>query len=218
MPDLTRWTGRTAALLCGVITAASPAAADSGDSQVSYSIFKEGEPIGHERYRFQRDGEQVNVELTVESAVHILFLDFHYRHQRRESWSGDQLEQLVADTDDDGSRHHVEANGDGHGGLSVQSDGKTLMLGPDAFPLSMWRRAVLGHATLFAVESDDAPYHVTVKDLGSDAVTIGGSSIACQHYALTGDVDRDLWYDADGMLAKVAFRRRGFAISIVRDP
>ncbi len=194
-----------------------PAAAQDART-VTYSILKEGEKIGSETYQLRSDGDHLAVQLAVESHVRILFLDFNYHHKRSESWTGDRLDSLVADTDDDGTKHHVEANADGKGGLSLTSDTKPITLPADAFPLAMWRKAMLGHSTLFAVESDDAPYHVSFKDLGTDAVLIGGVKLDCQHVAMTGDVDRDLWYDADGMLAKVTFRRRGFGITILRDP
>ena len=195
---------------------ALPCAGFAQSRTVSYSILKEGDPIGKEIYDITQDGDQITVKLVVDSKVRILFLDFHYHHERSESWDGDKLVKLVADTDDDGTKHHVEAtNTDGK--LSVTSDGKALQVAADAFPLAMWRKAIVGHNDLFAVESDDKPYKVTIKDVGPESVEIGGQKIACEHYAMTGDVDRDLWYDPDGMLAKVSFRRRGFGISLLRD-
>ena len=194
------------------------AVAETADSTFTYSILKEGEPIGKETYQFTRDGDQIGVQLTVDSSVHILFLDFRYHHRRTESWSGERLDALIADTDDDGTKHHLEARSDGQGGLTLSSDGKKQPIPAGAFPLSMWRRSLLGHTTLFAVESDDGFFDVAFKDLGADPLIIGGKRVACEHFAMTGDVDRDLWYDTDVMLAKVTFRRRGFGISIVRDP
>ncbi|MBV8630315.1 MAG: hypothetical protein JOZ83_05285, partial [Silvibacterium sp.] len=55
------------------------------------------------------------------------------------------------------------------------------------------------------------------KDIGPDSLTIGGEKVATEHFSLSGDIERELWYDADGVLAKTTFRRRGFGIAIVRD-
>jgi len=195
----------------------SAATAQNGRT-VNYAILKEGEPIGRETYLLLQEGEHVTVKLTVESRVRILLIDFRYSHKRSESWNGDRLERLVADTDDDGSKHHVEAVADGNGGLTVTSDARPAGIATSAFPLSMWRRSIVGHDNLFAVESGDGPLHVAFKDLGPEVVTIGGRAVDCQHYMMTGDVDRDLWYDADGLLAKASFRRRGFGITILREP
>jgi hypothetical protein len=202
--------------ILGAILGALPAAAQTART-VSYSILKEGDPIGKEVYDIAKEGERTIVKLAVQSDVHILFLDFRYRHNRTEVWDGDHLVKLSADTDDDGSKHHVEAVADGQGGLTVTSDNKPILVAADSYPLSMWQKSIVGHANLFAVESNDAPYRVTFRDVGAETLTIGDRKLECEHYAMTGDVDRDLWYDADGMLAKVNFRRRGFGISIVRD-
>lgn len=205
-------------LLVILLIGVAPPARAAEEKRVSFSILKEGDPIGRERYQIQQDGDQVMVQLSVESKVHILFLDFNYHHTRNEIWNGEHLEKLIADTDDDGSKHHVEALQDPSGELKLVSDRRPIPLPADAYPLVMWRKSVITHGTLFAVESDDAPYHVTIKDIGPDPVMIGADRIECEHYAMSGDVDRDLWYDAEGMLAKVSFRRRGFGIVILRDP
>ena len=184
---------------------------------VSYTILKEGDPIGKETYVIDRDGDHTAVSLTVDSAVHILFLDFRYHHTRTESWTGPTLEKLSADTDDDGTKHHVEIAADPAGGFKVTTDGKAVAVPSDAFPLAQWNKAMTGHPVLIPVESDDAPYKVSFKDSGPASIAIGGQTVQTEHYLLSGDVERDLWYDADGVLAKVAFRRRGFNIAIVRD-
>ena len=184
---------------------------------VTYTILKEGDPIGKETYVIDRDGDHTNVSLTVDSAVHILFLDFKYHHTRTESWNGTALEKLSADTDDDGTKHHVEIAADPAGGFKTTTDGKAVNTGADAFPLAQWDKAMVNHPVLIPVESDDSPYKVAFKDAGTASIAIAGQTVQTEHYVLSGDVERDLWYDQDGMLAKVTFRRRGFNIAIVRD-
>jgi hypothetical protein len=158
------------------------------------------------------------VALTVDSAVRILFLDFRYHHTRTESWNGTHLEKLSADTDDDGTKHHVEiAAKEGGAGFTTSTDGKSVETADDAFPVAQWNRAMVGHPVLISVETDDKPYKVAFKDVGPETLSIGGQQIATEHVTLSGDLERELWYDNDGVLAKVTFRRRGFGIAIVRD-
>ncbi len=204
----------TAALVLGA--AAGMPAAQAATQSFSYTILKDGEPIGKEVYTISHDGDKTMVQATAESAVQVLFIDFHYHHQRTETWTGDHLDRLVADTDDDGTKHHVEAQPAG-GGVKVTADGKRTELPPDALPLSMWTRAVVEHSTLYSVENADSPYKVSISDLGRETVKTGKGDLAAEHYAMAGDVERDLWYAPDGSLVKVAFHRRGFLITIVRD-
>jgi len=185
---------------------------------ITYTILKDGDPIGKETYVLDRDGDHTGVALTVDSAVRILFLDFKYHHTRTESWNGTKLEKLSADTDDDGTKHHVEIAAKENGtGFTVTTDGKPVLAPDDAFPLAQWNRAMAPHPVLIPVENDDKPYKVAVKDIGPDSLTIGGEKVATEHFSLSGDIERELWYDADGVLAKTTFRRRGFGIAIVRD-
>jgi hypothetical protein len=211
----------SAACVRGAIAAvtllALPAFALAESRTITYTILKEGDPIGKETYVVDRDGERTTVALTVDSAVHILFLDFKYHHMRTESWSGPALEKLSADTDDDGTKHHVEIAADAAGGFKVTTDGKPVTVPADAFPLAQWNKAIVDHPVLIPVESDDAPYKASWKDAGPASLTIGGQPLQTEHYVLSGDIDRDLWYDSDGVLAKTTFRRRGFGIAIVRD-
>jgi hypothetical protein len=208
---------RRRSLAAALIALLAPGFALADSKTVTYTILKEGDPIGKESYVIDRDGDRTTVALTVDSAVHILFLDFKYHHTRTESWNGTTLEKLSADTDDDGSKYHVEISADAGGGYKVTTDGKAVTVSAEAFPLAQWNKAIVGHPVLIPVESDDSPYKVAFKDSGPDSLTIGGQKVDTEHYVLSGDVDRDLWYDSDGVLAKVTFRRRGFGIAIVRD-
>ena len=208
---------RARGLAAALALLALPGFALAESKTVTYTILKEGDPIGKETYVIDKDGERTSVALTVDSAVHILFLDFKYHHTRTESWNGAALEKASADTDDDGSKHHVEIAANPAGGFTVTTDGKAVATPPDAFPVVQWNKAMVGHPVLIPVESDDTPYKASFKDAGAASVTIGGQAVQTEHFVLSGDIDRDLWYDTDGVLAKVTFRRRGFNIAIVRD-
>src|SRR5579859_267633 len=209
---------RARSLAAAVTLLALPGFALAESKTVTYTILKEGDPIGKETYMIDRDGDHTSVALTVDSAVHILFLDFKYHHTRTESWTGAQLEKLSADTDDDGTKHHVEIAAKENGpGFTVNTDGKAVTVPDDAFPVAQWNHAMVGHPVLISVENDDKPYKAAFKDIGPDSLTIGGEKVATEHFTLSGDLERELWYDTDGVLAKVTFRRRGFGIAIVRD-
>jgi hypothetical protein len=58
---------------------------------------------------------------------------------------------------------------------------------------------------------------VSFKDLGAETITLAGQQIEAQHYRMVGDEERDLWFDPQGRIAKVAFRRYGADIEYVRD-
>lgn len=182
---------------------------------LSYVILKEGEPIGHETVVITKSGDRTTVEVRTETRVKVLFLDFHYNHRREETWRSGSLERMVADTDDDGTIHHIDVIGD-VSGMRLTLDGVAKDLPVDALPLSLWGKAILDRKVLYGV-SDAAPYHVTIQDLGAASLVRNGQEVTAEHYHIAGDVDRELWYGGDGLLLKTTFERRGYPIEIVRE-
>lgn len=198
----------TAALMSGNVQAATPAG-------LSFAIFMDKDPIGHESYAFSQEGDRTLVAVETQTNVKMLFLTFRYHHQRQESWQGGRVTQLSAQTDDDGSPHHIDAVDDGRS-VQLTADGKIQSLPEGSLPLSLWSKAVLTAPVLFGI-IDAQPYHVTVQDLGPETLTVGGKAVGTEHYRISGDLQRELWYGADDLLVKASFDRRGYPITFIRD-
>lgn len=181
---------------------------------LDYDIRKEGEPIGREHVRINRQDGVATVEVQTRTRAKVLFLEFHYDHGRREEWRDGALMRMVADTDDDGAKAHLDATRL-ESGWSFTVNGQASQRPGDMLPLTLWGRAVLDRKELFSV-IDAKPYRVQVASLGSESVTIDGRTVAAEHFRITGDVERDLWYGADGYLVRAAFQRSGYAIEMVR--
>lgn len=202
-----------AAVLAGCLAAAT--ASQAADRPLSYVVLKEGEPIGRETVAIHQDGDHTTVQVQTETRVKVLFLDFHYHHQRTETWVGDRLDHLVAETDDDGTPHHIEAWSQGST-TRLTVDGADKDLSGAALPLTLWGEAILDRSMVYSVV-DATPYRVSISPLGSETLTVGGRRIETEHYRMSGEVDRELWYGKDGYLVKVAFERRGYPIEFVRE-
>jgi hypothetical protein len=147
--------------------------------------------------------------------VKVLFLDFHYDHHREETWRAGHLERMVADTDDDGSIHHIDLIHN-DASMILTLDGKVTEMPAEALPLSLWSKAILDRRILYGV-SDAEPYHVAIQALGTVVLARNGREEKAEHYRIAGDVERELWYGEDGLLLKTSFRRRGYPIEIVRE-
>lgn len=182
---------------------------------LTYTILMDGDPIGQEDYAFRQDAGRLDVSVQTKTDVKLLFLTFHYRHQRQESWQDGKLVHMVADTDDDGTKHHVE-EAVTQDGETVSLDGKAAALPADSFPLSLWSQMVLSGSDLYGV-TDAEPFHVSVKDLGAETLTLNGKALQSHHFRIDGDVQRDLWYGQDGLLLQTTFTRRGYPIKFIRN-
>src|SRR5690606_27113487 len=85
----------------------------------------------------------------------------------------------------------------------------------DIIPASFWHPGTVSATTLLDPVRG-RPREVTVQDLGNDAVIAGGREIEARHYAITGQIERELWYDAEGKLVKVRFAAKdGSEIAVI---
>ena len=58
---------------------------------------------------------------------------------------------------------------------------------------------------------------VRVADLGSENVPVNGGNLNAHHYRISGGLERDLWYDENGNLARVAFKAEdGSTVTYIR--
>lgn len=176
----------------------------------TYSILMDGSPVGQEQVRVQPQGDTVTVNVTASTRVKVLFLNFRYDHQRQEVWRGGRLESMHARTDDDGKPHSVEMTRKGDG-WALTVDGKTSAAAASALPLTLWTPEVLKRPTLLSV-IDAQPYPVTVQALGVETLDLGSRTVEAQRHRISGGIDRDLWYAADGTLLKAQFKRSGYDV------
>lgn len=181
---------------------------------LDYDIRKEGEPIGREQVRIDRQDGVAVIDVQTRTRAKVLFLEFHYDHSRREEWRDGALVRMVADTDDDGTKSHLDASRSAAGWV-LSVNGQQSQRAGDPLPLTLWGRAVLDRAELFSI-IDAKPYRVRVVSLGTESVSIDGRAVNAEHFRISGDVERDLWYGADGYLLRAAFQRSGYAIEMVR--
>lgn len=169
---------------------------------LEYTILKEGEPIGHENVVIDMDGDKTIVDVETETHVKVLFLNFNYEHKRKETWLSNELVSMQSKTNDDGSPHTYNLTRQGDV-LALNVDGKDVSADKDALPLTLWGKAALNRKVLLSV-IDAQPYKVETTQLGEN------------HYKVSGDIERELWFSKDGYLEKAAFKRKGFLIEFLR--
>jgi len=194
--------------------ALAPASAAPTES-FAFTILRENDPVGHDAYVIATNGDEKTVHVETQSDAKVLFISFHYRHSRTEVWKGDTLVRFTSDTDDDGTKHHVEAHQEG-GMLIGTVDGARKTLPGNAIPFTLWTHDLLTPSIpLFDIQ-DFAPLKVQFIDKGNASLSLPGRTVAVHHYQVIGDLQWELWYAADGTLLKTAFKRLGYPISFVR--
>ncbi len=192
--------------LAVALTASCGAAAwtipDGG--MLRFQVLREGSPIGTHTLRFAEDADALRVEVVTDVAVDVAFITvYRFAHEGREVWRDGRLVALDSQTDDDGTDHRLTISAEG-GKLVVEGDGKRSEAAPGIIPASLWHPELVEQPVLLNT-LDGRAMAVDVTLVGTEAVPARGGTVEARHYAIRGDLERDVWYDDAGTLVRVRF-------------
>ena len=194
-----------------------PAAGES----IVFDVYRDGDTrFGTHEVRFDRDGEDVLVELRIRLRAGLGPITvFRYEHDARERWRDDQLIAMSARTLKDGEVYQVEARREGDD-LVVNGDdpdrGEFVERFPIGFPPSShWHGYPAGMEAMLNTEHGTR-MDTTVEYLGEEEIEADGGTIMASRFRLSSTLTVDLWYDENGRWAGCAFEARGRPIRYVR--
>ena len=192
-----------AVLVLAVTSTGALSVVTPGDGR-SFAIQRNGEDIGLHEVTFTRQDDRLDVRIKVEVDYRFLFIPVYlFEHEAHEVWVGGVLRELRAKTNDNGETFDVVVRPNG-AGLVLSVNGEERDVGRDAVPSSLWRQD-MARAGQLIDPADGAVMTVDVGDAKWEEITVRGETIRARRYVMTGDLDRELWYDAAGMLVKVRF-------------
>jgi hypothetical protein len=182
---------------------------------IDFKVMRGDSPLGDHRLSFSRQGETLNVEIAVDLGVDFgPFRVYEYTHRNREVWRDGELVRLNSETDDNGESYfvHVERTPEG---LRVETrDGVTLASG-DVVPTSYWNYDIVEADKVLSTQRGEI-LEVSTELVGEEEIWVEGEAIPARHYRMTGELELDLWYDADDQWVKTAFVVRGEQIEYFR--
>jgi hypothetical protein len=181
-----------------VATAAAPAPAET----MRFAIMRNGEQIGTHAIEISRAGPEINVRITTDLAVKVLFVTaYRLQHSATERWVNGQLVAFNSTTDNNGVRHKVNASRSGSG-LEVEADGKTSRVDQNVLPASFWNPDLMRRQA--ALDPQDGQVDpISVTDDGMEDLSLGGRALKAHHYEMKGRYSHDIWYDERGRLVQV---------------
>ncbi len=177
------------------------------DGEIDFLVLRHGTVIGTHRIRFARAQGRLVVRSDVEIEAGVPGAPLaRFVHHAEEVWVDGWLHAVVSDTDDDGRRYRLRAERrDGIFQGSV--NGRAFTLSGYIIPTSFWHRDTPASGALFDT-IDGMVKFVRPRLIGAERVPVGGKPVLAKHYALSGAFRRELWYDADCNLVRVAWLAR----------
>ena len=179
----------------------SVAIADDG---LTFTVMRNGDEIGTHEIEITSRGDRMEVEIETEVAVKLAFITvYNFDHEGHEVWQGGRLVSYESRTDDDGTEKSLRARAAGDH-LAVDGSAAKRNAPASVIPGSLWNQATVAQSKLMN-SLDGSEMAIAVADLGDEDVVAGGKSLRARHYSLTGDLQREVWYDSAGRLVKVRF-------------
>lgn len=181
----------------GVFLQGASARAATGRRDLSFAVYREGDPIGEHRVQLERDGPLLRVVIDVRLEVKFAFIPFYrYLHTNREIWDGGRLRSLESRTDDNGVQHQISARSD-DGRLVVEGTEGRLVLPAETVTTTYWDEATVRRGEWLDTQSGRLA-RSTVTPHQPELVRTGGGAVEARRYVLAGDLDCELWYDEQG--------------------
>lgn len=183
-------------------------AADSraaAPSDLSFTVLRNGDPIGTHAYTFKKRGSRTIVGIVTDIKVKVAFFTaYRFEHKASEEWYKGKMVRTASVTNDDGTDHKLEVS-KGAGALKINGDGNKSKADLGVMPASLWHPDTVKNNVLLNT-LDGHMMTVKVDALGEEKVLVKGSEVAAQHYRISGDLERELWFDANGTLVQVQFK------------
>ena len=206
------WTAR----LCGALALILLPWAAQGDhlAEYHYTVMRDGAAIGTHRVSVSPQGE--NVEVETETSLEVAFGPltlYAMEHQRHEVWRDGELEEMAAHTNKNGDVYDIAISRDPEGYTRV-INGRMDRFDPSIKLLALWHEDLFKFSS-FLSPIEDKTYEISVDFIGADKVNLINQSVDAFAYRMSGDTNRELWYDADGHIIKVRLLDHSTAIEYV---
>ncbi|NKB55926.1 MAG: hypothetical protein GKS00_06285 [Alphaproteobacteria bacterium] len=193
------------AMLVTPYTASGAGVPDGG--VLDFAVLRNGSKIGHHVIRFERSGDPMIVRIEAQIDYRLAFIPLYlFQHVSREEWRDGRLVGMVAETNDNGDDYHIEVKPDGSE-LSLSINGEETPIDPEMVPASLWNIALVKRGSILDPADGDL-MKVAIRDSGEEVIEVRGQEIRARRYVMTGDFERDLWYDKQSILVQVRFKGR----------
>lgn len=185
-------------------------------NRLGFDIIRKESKLGTHVLTFEPGGNGLTVHVAVELAYKIAGITlYHYTHHATETWSGDQVIRIESTTDENGTPYQVSGHRES-AGLVVQGTKAPRYVAPaNALPATHWNRRELDGPWINT--QDGRIMRPKIAQLGIEAIpAAGGATLHARHYALTGDVQLDMFYDDRLGWAGLSFVKSGTPIRYER--
>jgi hypothetical protein len=184
------------------------AAPEAGETMV-YDIHHEDHGlVGRHKVSFENDGGDLVVEIESEIKVKGLFVTaFRFEATRRERWRDGKMIAYESQTHDDGTQITVSARAEGDK-LIIDGPNGTAQAPLGTFPTHPWNKDIVKSGLL--MESKTGKLRkVAIASAGAETLVLDDRSVTTTRYEMTGEMERELWFDEQENWVRLRFVKDG---------
>ena len=182
-------------------------AAPPPGGSLDFTVLRNGSQVGRHEMLFRNEADGLKIDIRTNVAVKVAFITaYRFEHEGHEIWQNGRLIRLWSKTNDDGTPHVLDVSAGGNE-LSVMADGREAERATVSIPASLWNERIVQQRSILNT-LDGSRMTIAVADLGPETVPVKGRPVPARHYSITGDLQRELWYDAQNVLVKVRFKAK----------
>ena len=186
--------------------------AEPQTQRFSYAIMRNGMQIGQHDVEIATEGATTTVDFRTQIAVKVMFINaYNFGYAAREIWTDNGFVSFQSQTNDNGTRRTVSATA-GADKTTIIADGRRIEAPGNLIPASFWNLAFLTRTDFFHTETG-LPLKLSVTDLGNERLTTRMGQRLAHHYRLSGGLERDLWFDQNGV--PLRYQLRGSDNSVI---
>ncbi|WP_395020353.1 DUF6134 family protein [Dongia sp.] len=179
-----------------------------------FEVTRDGDPIGTQTVTLKQDGEKLIVTTESAIAVRMLGITVYRMHQvLTDIYQDNRLIEVAAETKDpEGLRAgKITREGDRWTG-KIGRQHRDFECGCEVSS-TMFQMAVLKGAKM--IEASPLELRsVSIEDKGPETLDLPEGRVETRHFAVTGEIEREVWYDPAGNL--VSARQRGSDGSLIQ--
>lgn len=186
----------------------TPALVAAYPSMLKFRVERDGSFVGHVMERYSPSGDDLMVDVFIAFQVKLAFITvYRYEHRAREVWREGRLVRLDTVTNDDGAPESVRGRATGDG-LSIDGPVGSFVAPQDIFPSSYWHPRFPEQSRMLDSQKGRV-LEFTITKVAKEQVRALGMPVDTDRFAVRGDIDLDVWYDAERVWQKMAFTIKG---------
>jgi hypothetical protein len=174
---------------------------------IVFDVLRNGAPVGSHVVTFDRDGRELLVRSRMRLAVEMLFITvYRLDYLSVARWQVGRMAGLNVTVDDNGTPFSLSAASPEDGkALQVQAGENSYVARQPLYPTNHWNPGVLGQTQVLNTLTGRLNT-VRIEKRGRETVPTELGPVTATHFAYTGDLLTEVWYDDAGRWVKMRFK------------